>query len=109
VSRPEYLLPKELEEKTDDAMRNAKMDFGAVEGEPGLIKAIIKKFKRENNFICTADEIIVCNGGKEVISEAVEVLVDEGDEVILFAPFWPSYKQFITREGGKVVALTPQT
>lgn len=107
VGSPEFLLPKALEEKADAAMKGAKMEFGAVEGEPGLIKAIIKKFERENGITCTADEIIVCNGGKEVLSEAVEVLVNEGDEVVLLAPFWPSYKQFIYREGGVPVIVKP--
>jgi aspartate aminotransferase len=108
VGSPEFRLPKELERKTDAAMKSAKMEFGAVEGEPGLIRAIIDKFARENGIKATSDEIIVCNGGKEVLSEAVEVLVNEGDEVVLFAPFWPSYRQFIYREGGKPLIIAPQ-
>lgn len=107
VAVPEFTYSTALEKRTQEAMHSATMQFGAVEGEPETIAAIIQKFGRENNLQYTPEEVIICNGGKEVLSDAVQVLVNEGDEVILFAPFWPSYLQFILREGGKPIIITP--
>ena len=109
VAVPEFTYTADLERKTHEAMQQATMNFGAVEGEPDAINAVIQKFERENGLKYAADQVIICNGGKEVLSDAVQVLVDEGDEVILFAPFWPSYLQFILREGGKPVIIQPQS
>lgn len=108
VAVPEFLYSEELERKTAEAMNSATMQFGAVEGEPETIAAIIQKFERENQLTYANDQVIICNGGKEVLSDAVQVLVNEGDEVILLAPFWPSYLQFIRREGGVPVILEPK-
>lgn len=108
VGVPEFTFTQALEQKALDAMHMATKFFGAVEGEPETIAAILKKFERENGLTYTKDQVIICNGGKEVLSDAVQVLVDEGDEVILLAPFWPSYLQFIRREGGVPVVLEPK-
>lgn len=107
VAVPEFTYSTALEKRTQEAMHSATMQFGAVEGEPETIAAILQKFERENGLHYTAEQVIICNGGKEVLSDAVQVLVNEGDEVILFAPFWPSYLQFILREGGKPIVIAP--
>lgn len=107
VGVPEFTFAQALEQKALEAMHNATKFFGAVEGEPETIRAIIQKFERENELHYTPEQVIICNGGKEVLSDAVQVLVNEGDEVILLAPFWPSYLQFILREGGKPVIVQP--
>lgn len=108
VAVPEVIYTPELEKMAQEAMQHATMQFGAVEGEPEAIQAVLNKFARENSLHYAADQVIICNGGKEVLSDAVQVLVDEGDEVILFAPFWPSYLQFILREGGVPVVVRPE-
>lgn len=108
VAVPEFLYDAEVEKKTLAALHGATMQFGAVEGEPETIEAIRHKFERENHLSYSPEQVIICNGGKEVLSDAVQVLVNEGDEVILFAPFWPSYLQFILREGGVPVIVKPE-
>ena len=108
VAVPEFTYSTALEKRTQEAMHSATMQFGAVEGEPETIAAIIQKFERENELHYTSEQVIICNGGKEVLSDAVQVLVNEGDEVISFAPFWPSYLQFILREGGNPIIITPK-
>ena len=66
VAVPEFTYTADLERKTHEAMQQATMNFGAVEGEPDAINAVIHKFERENGLKYAADQVIICNGGKEV-------------------------------------------
>ncbi len=106
----EFAMPEALQRRSDEAMRKAVLgDFGAVGGQADTIDAVLEKFERENGIKGKRSEVIVCNGGKEVLSQAVEVLVNKGDEVVVFAPYWPSYETFIKREGGTPVIIQPTT
>lgn len=102
-------LPEDVLASTNEAIIAAPLgNFGAVGGQPDTVQAILRKFERENGIAGNAKQVIVCNGGKEVISDAMEVLINEGDEVVFFAPYWPSYESFIRREGGKSVIIQPE-
>ena len=104
----EFSMPEALQQRSDEVLHKAVLgDFGAVGGQADTIDAILAKFERENGIKGSRNQVIVCNGGKEVLSQAVEVLVNKGDEVVVFAPFWPSYESFIKREGGTPVFVQP--
>src|SRR6056300_1760494 len=66
-----------------------------------LKKAIINKFKRENNLTYTSDQITVGTGGKQVLYNAFMATLNKGDEVIIPAPFWVSYPDMVLLAGGK--------
>ena len=72
-----------------------------VDGTPTLKKAIIDKFKRENNLSYSTDQITVGTGGKQVLYNAFMATLNKGDEVIIPAPFWVSYPDMVLLAGGK--------
>ena len=75
-----------------------------------LKKAIIKKFKRENNLEFSTDQITVGTGGKQVLYNAFMATLNKGDEVIIPAPFWVSYPDMVLLAGGKpkIIKCTEQ-
>ena len=79
--------------------------YTAVDGTPALKKAIVEKFKRENNLDYTTDQITVGAGGKHVIYNAMMATLNEGDEVIVPAPYWVSYPDMVLLAGGTPIIL----
>ena len=75
--------------------------YPPVPGHPDLREAISKKFKRDNNLDYSPVQIVVSTGAKQSIYQAVMVLVNSGDEVIIPAPFWVSYKEIVKVAEGK--------
>ena len=79
--------------------------YTAVDGTPALKKAIVEKFKKENNLDYTTDQITVGAGGKHVIYNAMMATLNDGDEVIVPAPYWVSYPDMVLLAGGKPVIM----
>ncbi|MFM7979880.1 MAG: aminotransferase class I/II-fold pyridoxal phosphate-dependent enzyme, partial [Candidatus Fonsibacter sp.] len=71
-----------------------------VDGTPDLKKAIVQKFKRENNLEFKTENITVGTGGKQVIYNCILATVNPGDEVIIPSPFWVSYPDIVLLAGG---------
>lgn len=78
--------------------------YTPVPGYPELRKAIVQKFKRDNNLDYTADQIVVSTGAKQSIANVVLSLINAGDEVLLPAPYWVSYAA-IAELAGKCVEI----
>ncbi len=100
--------------KTPDFIREAAkraIDTGIFFGYPpssgykDFREAIVKKLKNDNNIICSLEQIVVCNGAKQAIADAFFCLLNPGDEVIVFSPYWVSYKAMIEIAGGTVVIV----
>ena len=85
-------------------MKSGDTKYSAKRGAE-LKRLISEKLKRENNLEYKPEDIIVSNGGKQSLYNLCQVLVDEGDEVILVAPYWVSYLEQIRLAGGKPVIL----
>ena len=83
-----------------EAIKNGDTKYTAVDGTPALKKAIVDKFKRENNLSYTTDQITVGTGGKQVIYNTFMATLNKGDEVIIPAPFWVSYPDMVLLAGG---------
>ena len=79
--------------------------YTPVDGTVDLKKAIVNKFKKENNLDYNLDEIIVSAGCKQSIFNFLQVIVDDGDEVIIPQPYWVSYADMVKYSGGKPVML----
>ena len=98
---PDFDTPDNVKRAAIKAIKDGDTKYTAVDGTPALKKAIINKFKRENNLTYTADQITVGTGGKQVLYNAFMATLNKGDEVIIPAPFWVSYPDMVLLAGGK--------
>ena len=91
IGEPDFETPGSIKEAATAAMGREETKYTNVDGTPELKAAIRAKFKRENNLDYAPDQIMVGNGGKQVIYNAIMSTVSAGDEVITPAPYWVSY------------------
>jgi len=103
TGEPDFDTPQNIKEAAIKAINDGQTKYTAVNGTPDLKKAIINKFKRENNLEYSANEIIVSTGAKQVIYNALVASINNGDEVIIPAPYWVSYPDMVLLAGGKPV------
>ncbi len=104
LGEPDFKTPKHIQEGTKAAIDEGKyFAYPPVNGYLDLRQAISDKFKRENNLDYSADQIVVSNGAKQSIANVMMSLLNDGDEVIVFSPFWVSYTALIKLAGGKPV------
>ena len=101
AGEPDFDTPDNVKEAAIDAIKKGDTKYTAVDGTPALKKAIIEKFKRENNLSYETDQITVGTGGKQVIYNTFMATLNKGDEVIIPAPFWVSYPDMVLLAGGK--------
>ncbi len=88
---PDFDTPENIQKAAIQAIKNGQTRYTAVDGTPILKQAIIDKFKRENNLIYTNTEVMASSGGKQVFYNLCQAVLNQGDEVIIPAPFWVSY------------------
>ncbi len=100
VGEPDFNTPKSIREAAKKAMDKGATRYTPVTGTVELREAISKKFKRDNNLDYTIDEIIVGTGGKQILYNAFMATLDEGDEVIIPAPYWVSYPDMVQLADG---------
>ena len=105
AGEPDFDTPDNIKEAAIKAIKNGDTKYTAVDGTPALKEAIVKKFKRENNLVYQIDQITVGTGGKQVIYNAMMATINEGDEVIIPAPYWVSYPDIVLLAGGTPVIL----
>ena len=105
VGEPDFNTPSHIQEAAIKAMREGKTRYAAPAGIPELRQAISDKFKRENGLNYNIDQIAVCAGGKQIIYNAFTATVDEGDEVIVPAPYWVTYPDLALLNGGTPVIV----
>ena len=105
VGEPDFNTPDHIKTAAKQAIDNNYSKYSPVAGYPDLRKAIVAKLKNENGLDYTAAEISVSNGAKQCVCNAVLALVDDGDEVIIPAPYWVSYPQMVKLAGGNPVIV----
>lgn len=103
VGEPDFNTPSAIKEAAKQAVEDNWSRYSPVPGYPELRKAIVNKLKNENNLDYSINEVLVSNGAKQSVCNTVMALVDEGDEVIIPAPYWVSYPQMVLLAGGKPV------
>ena len=101
AGEPDFDTPNNIKEVAIQAIRNGDTKYTPVDGTPALKKAIVEKFKRENNLKFNIDQITVGTGGKQVLYNAFMATLNKGDEVIIPAPYWVSYPDMVLLAGGK--------
>jgi len=95
AGQPDFDTPDYIKEAAIEAINQGFTKYTAVDGTAGLKQAIINKFKRENGFDFTAEQILVSVGGKQAIYNLCQTLLNKGDEVIIPAPYWVSYPDIV--------------
>lgn len=95
VGEPDFFTPDHIKEAAKKAVDQNFSFYSPVAGYPELLDAISKKLKRENNLDYAPDQIIVSNGAKHSIANALLALINKGDEVIVPAPYWVSYAELV--------------
>ena len=105
AGEPDFDTPDNIKQAAIKAINDGDTKYTAVDGTQALKKAIIKKFKEENNLDYQIDQITVGTGGKQVIYNAMMATLNEGDEVIIPAPYWVSYPDIFLLAGGTPIIL----
>ncbi|MBR6263584.1 MAG: pyridoxal phosphate-dependent aminotransferase [Prevotella sp.] len=105
VGEPDFNTPDGIKECAKKAIDDNWSKYSPVPGYPDLRKAIAAKLEKENHLVYNINEILVSNGAKQSVCNTVMALVDDGDEVIIPAPYWVSYPQMVKLAGGEPVIV----
>ncbi len=105
AGEPDCNTPKYIIDSCKDALDMGVTKYTAVAGTLPLRKQICEKFEKDNGLKYVPEQIVVCNGAKSALYHALYALCDDGDEVILVAPFWFTYKEQIKMCGGVPVIV----
>jgi aspartate aminotransferase len=100
LGEPDFNTPNFIKEAAKKAIDENYSQYTPVEGYLELREAICRKFKRDNNLEYKPNQIVVSTGAKQALYNLAQVLLNDGDEVILPAPFWVSYSEIIKMSGG---------
>ena len=102
AGEPHFETPRHIKDAAIEAINSGYTRYTAVAGGPDVRKAIVARHKEDFGTDYAADECVFTTGGKLALFNALQVLVDHGDEVILPVPYWVSYKDIIQYAGGVV-------
>ncbi len=105
AGEPDFDTPNVIKEAAIDAIKKGATKYTAVAGIPELLEAISDKLFRENGLKYDTDQIIVSNGAKQSLFNITQTLLDEGDEVIIPAPYWVTYPELVKYAGAKPVII----
>ncbi|MFJ2985202.1 MULTISPECIES: pyridoxal phosphate-dependent aminotransferase [unclassified Pseudomonas] len=118
AGEPDFDTPEHIRTAAISAINNGQTRYTQVAGLRALREAIARKYQRENGLDISWQDTLVCSGGKQVIFNALAATLNEGDEVVIPAPYWVSYPEMVELCGGesRIVAcgaessfkLTPQ-
>lgn len=106
AGEPDFDTPQVIKDEAIRALNSGFTKYTAVPGIPELREAIVKKLKRENGLSYTPKQVLVSNGAKQSLFNIFQALVNDGDEVIVPAPYWVTYPELVIYSGGKPVFIT---
>ena len=105
VGEPDFDTPDNIQQAAIAAMKAGFTHYAPAPGIPELRAAVSKKLREENQLDYSAAEIVLTNGAKQAIANAILSIIDEGDEAIMLAPFWVSYETTVRFARGTPVVL----
>ncbi len=105
AGEPDFDTPEHIKQAGINAIKNGQTRYTAVDGIPELKEAIIKKFKRDNNLNFEKNQILVSSGGKQSFYNLCQAVLNDGNEVIIPAPYWVSYPDMALLAGGKPIII----
>jgi len=105
AGEPDFDTPIEIKERAKKALDDGQTKYTAIPGTPELLKAVVGKLKRDNNLDYATNMIQTNNGAKHSLFNLFQALIDEGDEVIIPAPYWVTYPEVVKYSGGTSVII----
>ena len=105
IGEPDFNAPEFIKTAAKEAIDKNFTHYPPVPGYPELRQAICKKLKRDNDLDYAPEQIVVSTGAKHSIANVMLALVNPGDEVIVPAPYWVSYKEIVKLADGKSVII----
>lgn len=105
AGEPDFDTPAHIKAAAIEAIEQGFTKYTPVDGTPGLKKAIVAKFARDNGLSYHLDQILVSCGGKQSFYNLVQALLDPGDEVVIPAPYWVSYPDMVLLADGIPVTV----
>lgn len=106
VGEPDFNTPDHIKDAAKKAIDENYSKYSPVPGYADLRKAIAAKLKNENGLDYSINEILVSNGAKQSVCNTLMALINDGDEVIIPAPYWVSYPQMVKLAGGNPVFVS---
>lgn len=105
LGEPDFDTPDHIKDAAYQALKDGYTKYTPVAGLPELTKAISEKFKRENHLDYRPEQIVVSNGAKQTVYNLCQALLNDGDEVVVFSPYWVSYWEIVKLSGGVPVPV----
>jgi aspartate aminotransferase len=105
VGEPDFNTPAHIGEAGIKAIKDGFTRYTAAAGIPELRQAVVKKMKRDHGLDYKMNQIIISTGAKQALANALQVLADDGDEVIIPAPYWVSYSELVKLAGATPVIV----
>lgn len=103
AGEPDFNTPKNIQDAAIKAIQEGLTRYTAASGIAELKDAIVNKFKVDNNLIYKSSQIVISTGAKQCLANALQAILNPGDEVLVGAPYWVSYPELIQLADGKAV------
>ncbi|MEM6321223.1 MAG: pyridoxal phosphate-dependent aminotransferase [Bacteroidota bacterium] len=100
LGEPDFDTPDHIKEAAKQALNDGYTKYTPVPGLLELREAICTKFKRDNSLEFTPNQVVVSTGAKQSLANLCQVLLNEGDEAIIFSPYWVTYSEIVRLAGG---------
>ena len=105
AGEPDFPTPDFIKEAAVEAMEKGYTGYTAASGLPELKESVVKRFAADYEYDYSTEEVIVCNGGKQVLFNGLSAILNEEDEVLIPKPYWVSYPELVKLAGGKPVFI----
>ncbi len=105
AGEPDFDTPVAVKDAAKKALDDGLTKYTAVAGTPELLQAVADKLQRENGLKYTADQILTSNGAKHSLFNLFQAVIDEGDEVIIPAPYWVTYPELVKYASGVSIII----
>lgn len=106
AGEPDFNTPDFIIDAAKKALDKGFTKYTAASGMPALKDAVCEKLARDNDLVYTQEQIVVSSGAKQSLFNAIQATVQEGDEVIIIAPYWLTYPELVKICGGTPVVVT---
>jgi len=106
LGEPDFDTPQHIKDAAKKALEDGYTKYTPVPGHTEYVQAIIEKFKRDNDLHFEKNQIVVSNGAKQCIANVCLSVLDPGDEVIIFTPYWVSYFEIVKFAGGTPIKVS---
>ncbi|NMO23546.1 pyridoxal phosphate-dependent aminotransferase [Pyxidicoccus fallax] len=105
AGEPDFDTPDYVKQAAVEAIRSGFTKYTPTNGIPELREAVCRKLERENGLKFTPDQVLITAGGKQALYNLCQAVLDEGDEVLIFSPYWVSYPDMVHLASGTPVIV----